>query len=466
VANAVEASSGVIDIRVSDDLLEAYLIFRPGARLAPPASADVSELLKEKNILVDRDAMQRVTEALTECRRGSLPRGGILLNRGQAPGVSKDETLVWKIEPESGTGDTPLPLRRAKAGDTVAVLSPPETGQPGLDVRGKPIVAEPPKVLSLTLGPGLRLAEDRSIRADADGVVLLSRQILRIEPLTEVKAEAIDATKGLESPGVLLVHGDPPAGAFLQAKAGLFVDGKLGSALITSGGPLVCTQGLEGQSAERTRIDVRGDMMSPHIFDAMLKVQGNLIVTAEICRVKACVIGELKAHEAVFSGGEITVSGHAELGVMGSPGREDTVLAVGVHHDMRQQYDRLGRVIEQLNQALGTVEQACFLSNTQRADPSVKEKICQWELAREDLTKLRTTVQAQMSEMGRSMLEFIDSRITVNETIHPGCTVTVAGVEGRIAAVWAGPVTVVHHMISGKHALVVESKSGRKLVIR
>jgi len=466
VANAVEASSGVIDIKVSDDLLEAYLIFRPGARLAPPASSDVSELLKEKNVTVDRDAMQRVTEALTECRRGSLPRGGILLSRGQPPGASKDEALVWKIEPEAGTGDTPLPLRRAKAGDIVAVLSPPEAGPPGVDVHGKPILAEPPKKLHLTLGPGLRLAEDRSIHAEADGVVLLSRQTLRLEPLVEVKAETIDAAKGLEAPGVLLVHGDPPAGAFLQAKAGIFVDGKLGTALVTSGGPLVCTQGLEGQDAEHTRIDVRGDLMSSHIFDALLKVQGNLIVAAEIHRVKASVIGELKAAEAVFSGGEITVSGHAELGVMGSPGREDTSLAVGVHHEMRQQYDRLGRVIEQLNQALATVEQACFLANTQKADPAMKEKICQWELAREDLTKLRTTVQAQMSEMGRSMLAFIDSRITVNETIHPGCTVAVAGVEGHIAAVWAGPVTVVHHMISGKHALVVESKSGRKLVIR
>jgi hypothetical protein len=178
------------------------------------------------------------------------------------------------------------------------------------------------------------------------------------------------------------------------------------------------------------------------------------------------VVGELKAPEAMFSGGEIIVSGHAELGVLGSPGRDDTSLAVGVHHDMRQQYDRLGRIIEQLNRALGMVEQACFLSNTQHADAVMKERICQWEMARDELGRLRTTVQGQISEVGRSMLEFIDSRITVNETIHPGCTVTVAGIVGKISAQWAGPVSVTHHMMSGKNALVVESKSGRKMVIR
>ena len=461
-----EASSGVIDIKVSDDRLEAYLLFRPGARLSPPASADVSQLLHEQNIPVDRDAMVRVKDALTECRRGLLPRGGVLLARGKAPEASQDEALVWKAEADPQTGDTPLPLRRAKTGDIVAVLSPPTLGQPGVDVHGKAIAAEPPKKLQLTVGSGLRLAEDRSIHAEADGVVLQVRQSLRIEPLLEIKAEAIDVGKGLEAPGVILIHGDPPPGAFLQAQAGIFVDGKLGATLLTCGGPLVCTQGLEGQNSERTRIDVRGDMMSPHVFDARLSVRGNLTVAAEIHNVKAHIVGELRAPEAMFSGGEIIVSGNAELGVLGSPGREDSSIAVGVHHDMRQQFDRLGRIIEQLNRALGMVEQACFLSNTQNADSAMKEKICQWEMARDELGRLRVVVQGQMSEMGRNMLEFIESRVTVNETIHPGCTVTVAGIEGRITASWSGQVTVTHHMISGKHSLIVESKSGRKLVIR
>ena len=76
---AAKDTSGRMDIRIGDDLLEAYLIFRSGAKLSPPTSLEVMALLGEHCISIDRDAMARVKDALTECRRGNLPRGGTLL---------------------------------------------------------------------------------------------------------------------------------------------------------------------------------------------------------------------------------------------------------------------------------------------------------------------------------------------------------------------------------------------------
>lgn len=466
MSTAVRKASSIIEVRVSDDRLEAVLMFGPGARLTPPTSADANKVLSEARIPVDRDAMARIKEALSECRKGNLPRGGILLRRGTAPGESKDEELAWAVEPDEGSRETPLPLRRVRKGDPVASITPAVEGQCGLNVHGNAIAADKPKKLNLVVGDGLTSNPDRSIEATIDGIAIQQGLSIRVAPLAEIDAKAIDAAKGVEVPGVLLIHGQPPEGVLLQAASGMVIDGSLGATLLTCGGPLVVTEGIEGQTRERTYIDVDGDFLAPHVFDARFNITGTAGVTNEIHNVTGRIGSKLDASDAVFSGGEITVAGDANIGVLGSVGDDDTSLAVGVDQKLKQQYQRLSRIMEQLNESIGKIEQACFLANTRNANESAKERVCQWEMARDDLGQLKASTQNRLSEIGRSMLEFIEARLEVQEAIHPGCTVIVAGIPGEISAPWSGPLAVTRQIISGRHALVVESKSGRRMVIR
>ncbi len=458
-------AAGKLAVKVSDDGLEAYLLFRPGATVAPPTSIEVNAVVQENHIPIDRAAMARIKEALIECRKGAIPRGGVLLMRGQAPGESTDEQLKFAGDPEPVSRGTPLEFRRVKAGDTIATITPAVEGKSGIDVFGGPLPARSPLPWSVVMGSGVGLNPNRTIQATSEGVALLDERGLRVVPLLEMAAAATTEGDGARTPGLLLIHGDVPAGAFLQAGAGILIDGKLGPALVSTGGSLVCTGGIEGQR-ESTQIDVAGHAWCPHLFDSQINVGGNLIVANELHGVDARIAGDLLAPEAQFAEGEITVTGHAHLGVLGGPSDARTQLTVGVHEGLRKQFDRLAQVLTKTNQVYGAVEQACCLSGYRNADAALREKATQWEMAKWELSQIRTTVQKQIGNIGRNMLEYIESTITVEETLYAGTQIGVGSTRGTILAPWSGPLEISLQTVHQNTVLIVEGKSGRKMVVR
>jgi len=465
MATASKDVAGRIGVAISPDKLEAFLVFRPGARISPPTSLEVMGLLRERCISIDREAMIRVRDALSECRKGRMARGGVLLARGTPPTESTDQQIHWEVQPEQGSQESPLPIRRVKAGQAFGRITPAETGEPGLDVHGHPLPARRPEVLRLELGEDVRMDDQQVLHAKSEGVVLSNSYSLSIVPLVEIDAGSIDSDKRIEMPGVLLVHGSVPEGAFLQAGAGIFIDGQLAGGMIYSGGHLVCTGGIEAKKA-KARLAVCGDLWCPHLFEAQLNVQGNLIVTNEMHGVDACVVGEVRAAEAPFSLGHITCSGNARLGILGSPRGDETHLSVGIHHSLKKEFDRLNSVFLKAGRASTIVERACFLSSVRKSDAATREKVCQWEMAKFELDRMQTSVKERMTAISETMLQFGETGISIQEFLYPGCKLAVGDVRGVINAGWTGPLLVSAKRISNVDVLVIQSESGRKMVIR
>ncbi|MBN2583742.1 MAG: DUF342 domain-containing protein [Planctomycetes bacterium] len=462
---ATKDTAGRIDVKISDDLLEAYLVFRGGAKVSPPTSLEVMALLGENCISIDRDAMARVKEALTECRRGNLPRGGTLLVRGSPPTESTDEHIEWQAEAAMDSAATPLPIRQVTGGQTFAKICLAEPGQAGVDVHGRPLPATPPQNLTLSLGENVRRDEENNLIADADGIAMIEDDTLKIVPLVEVDAASIEPGKSIEAEGLMVVHGDLPEGAFLQSRAGMFIDGRMAGGLFYSGGSLVCTKGIEAKES-KARLAVHGDVHCPHMFEAQANVQGDLIVANEMHGVDACVLGRVHAGEAPFSLGHVVCSGDARVAVLGSPRKEETHLSVGVHHKLRREFEKLNALFAKVGRASQVVERACFMSTMRKASASTREKACQWELAKHELSRVQSSVKQRLDAISQSMHEFGNASIQVNEFMYPGCMVGIGDVQGRIDASWNGPVRVVAQRINTVDSLVIESESGRKMVIR
>ncbi len=462
---AAKDTSGRMDIRISDDLLEAYLIFRGGAKLSPPTSLEVMALLGEHCLSIDRDGMARVKDALTECRRGNLPRGGTLLVRGTPPTESIDEHLEWTVEADPASANTPLPIRRVSRGQAFAKVCPPASGTPGTDVHGRPLPPREPEKLTLTFADSVRRDGDGNVTAEADGVVLIEDGTLKIVPLRELDGASIEPNKSVEADGLLLVRGIVPEGAFLQARSGMFIDGSITGGMFYTGGSLVCTQGIEAK-ASKARLAARGDVHAPHIFEAQLNVQGNLVVLNEMHGVDACILGCLEASQAPFSLGHIVCRGAACVAILGSPRNEETHLLVGVHHELQKEFERLNALFMKVGRASQLVERACFMATMRKADASTREKACQWEMAKHELSRVKTSVKQRLDQISQSMHAFDDATIRVGEYMYPGSRVGIGSVHGQVDAGWNGPLRIVAQRINSVESLVIESDSGRKMVIR
>ena len=462
---AAKDTSGRMDIRIGDDLLEAYLIFRSGAKLSPPTSLEVMALLGEHCISIDRDAMARVKDALTECRRGNLPRGGTLLVRGTPPTESIDEHLEWAVEADPASADTPLPIRRVSRGQAFAKVCPAAPGTPGTDVHGRPLPPREPENLTLTFADSVRRDGDGNVTAEADGVVLIEDNALKVAPLREIDGASIEPDKSIEAEGLLLVRGNVPEGAFLQAQAGMFIDGSVAGGMFYTGGSLVCTKGIEAKTS-KARLAVRGDVHAPHIFEAQLNVQGNLVVLNEMHGVDACVLGCIEATQAPFSLGHIVCRGTACLAVLGSPRNEETHLLVGVHHELQKEFEKLNDLFTKVGRASQIVEKACFMATLRKAGASTREKACQWEMAKHELSRVQTSVKQRLDQLSQSMHAFDHASIRVGEYMYPRCRVGIGNVRGQVDAGWNGPLRIVAQRINSVESLVIENDSGRKMVIR
>lgn len=465
MATRTHSETSKIDVHVSPDNLEAVLIMRSGATMVPPTSEEVMELLRERRIPLNRDATARIKEALVECRKGRLPRGGVLLARGTPPTESADEALTWLVEPEEISARTPLPLRRVKAGQPVARIESPERGQDGVDVFGQPIPAEEPTPLKLILGANVTRDDNGKIIASSDGAALLCGDRLRVVPMTETSADDLAEGQSVEFDGLLVVRGNPPAGVTISASAGIFIAGRLGAGSLRTAGSVVCTAGIEGLK-KQTFVETLADAMATHVFNASLDVGRDLWITNEMQNSEANVLGALRASEAVIASSKVVTARGAEVGVLGAPGMAGTDITVGVHQKLIAEHSQLNRLLSRTAEALSRLNVAGASRSPDAGVDQETERLCRIDAARQQLTKVRSSVQGRLLDLRRDMLEYFDATVVVQEAICPGCDVAVGSVRGRIDSEWVGQVTICSKQLNGTNSLVVESASGRRMVVR
>jgi uncharacterized protein (DUF342 family) len=209
-----------------------------------------------------RDATTETLEAVVQAAASGRTLENYLVATGTPASLGRDGEIHWLIDPsleelapgrEDARGRIDFRMRRefvaVEAGQLLGRWTPPEPGQPGLDVTGRPIPARPVKENPIQVGRNVTLSEDGTeARAAVDGHALVSGRRVSVDRLHRVEGDLDYRTGHLRYAGSVQVSGDVRPGFRVEADGDLVVAGSCERAELRAAGSVTVHGGIVGGS--------------------------------------------------------------------------------------------------------------------------------------------------------------------------------------------------------------------------
>jgi uncharacterized protein (DUF342 family) len=214
--------------------------------------------------------------------------------------------------------------------DEIGRIIPAEPGTPGINIIGLPIVPQPGKPLSVTIGKNIRVEENGTLLiAVATGRLCQSTGEISVEEEYVVKGDVNFRVGSLDFKGVVEVRGDVLDNFNITASKGLTVTGNIGACSIVSGGDITFC-GMDGQ--EKGAIVCGGTLRAHFIHDVVVECAGDVIVDVEIHNCTIRTLGRIVVDKGAISGGSYIARGGIEAKKLGSASSLHTKLVAGVDY--------------------------------------------------------------------------------------------------------------------------------------
>ncbi|MCA9504929.1 MAG: DUF342 domain-containing protein [Myxococcales bacterium] len=276
-----------IQIRVSDDGLEAWLTIAPGDR---GDAAAFRERLAELGVVAGLDE-----KTLDDAARAYASEAGMKQERRIAQGTPPTPADPPRLELQDPAGPIAgtrredgsldfrerqliLPVRRD---DVLGRIVAATEGKPGLDVHGDPIEPEPPAELVVKHGEGVAIDDEGQLLAVRDGARTLGPDGTIDVVAHHVHPGHVDLKSGnLTTRGSLEIKRDVTANMHVRAGFDLRVGGTVDGARVEAGGSIEIGAGVIGREGGTVRAG--GDLSVRHALGARLECGGLLRVTRSV----------------------------------------------------------------------------------------------------------------------------------------------------------------------------------------
>lgn len=324
---------GAVEITYDHEGYNANMILRrPSGGGRPVTTAKVMAALAEKGINTGideidiKDMVEGKVYDLPICvARAILPKRGI--NGSISFRYEKNRVPKPKYD-EFGIADFRelnliVPIKK---GEVIADITPPTEGEPGIDIFGRTIKAEPGKMPNITVGKNtLMTADGRNIVAACSGHIIYGTGCFNVESTVTVKTDLDLSVGNISFSGDVLIKGNVMEGFSIKAGRNVRIEGTAFSASITAGGNIIINGG-----AINTDIDCEGDVSVGFCENSTIKAKGK-VESAQFAFCNVFCYGELiaKGKTGVISGGNITCMKNVTAGIIGSEKYTATEINIG-----------------------------------------------------------------------------------------------------------------------------------------
>jgi len=213
-------------------------------------------------------------------------------------------------------------IRNIRENEIIAVITPPEQGTDGKDIRGVVMKAAPGKPAPFTVGRGTRLSEDGlSIVAAIDGHVCYRDKTFCVDPTVTISGD-VDASVGnIDFLGDVIIKGEIMEGFSVTAGRDLTVGGNVTGAKIKAGGSITVKKGaINSKLMAHGNISCQFCEYSDISTDSDLNIQ-NFVICTVYCG------GNLTSKS--INGGKYTVLGNTEVTYLGTKNYAPTEVTAG-----------------------------------------------------------------------------------------------------------------------------------------
>lgn len=433
--NKLPDRDGWCRIQVSNDAMEAYLVIEPPIGEGKwPDKEDALKAISSENIIFGI-----IDEAIDETisKRQIKP---VLIAKGKAPvnGIDAEinylfETGVFRkafAEDEFGRVDyrQVQNFQNVTVGQKIVEKIPPTPGEPGMNVRGEEVKANPGKDKQVKLGKNVAWTEDNlAIISTINGEPSLVNNKVGVHEVHEVKGDVNFKSGNINFLGSVIVRGNVESGFKIEAEGDVTIYGNVDTADIKAGGNIFIKGGISGM--DKGKVICGGDFSAKYIEHASVDCEGTITVREAImhCQVNADQKVVCEGGKGLIVGGLIRSGDEISAKTIGSRLGTVTELEVGVKPKLKLELQELEERLKTNKESLDKAEKAIGLLSKMPHLPDDRKQMLQ------NLIKTSYALKAQINESDAKRQELLEEmlikskekgKIRVREIIYPGIRVT------------------------------------------
>ncbi len=405
-------------------------------------------LLKQHDIAVSPPVTAAIQEFLA-----ALPPDGqearAVLARSRAPVDGEDGRVEWIVDRQDTPDDADTSYYdrhtyvTVSAGQVIAQVHEPTTGEDGVDVRGKAIPARVGKPVSIQIDESILRDGTGKLIAQAAGVLNRNGDRISISEQLEIDEYVDFSTGNIEFDGDVLVRKGVRDCFVIRASGSVEVAGLIEAATIECGQDLKATGGFAGR--ERGRAVVGRHLLGKYFDNIEATVRGDLIADREIINCDLVIDGELRSPHAAIIGGRVKAVGVSLVGTLGSEGHVPTHVILGTVPRLEPFTAQLDVLVGELTRKTQKLEAdlAQLKEHTKRrATAADKERetelIFEIMTGQEHLTRARCALEA----LQQRIRDYRKVDLTVDRKIHSGVILSVGDRSFTLQDEIRGPVRV------------------------
>lgn len=426
-------------LSLSQDEMECRAHLEVKADGVPPTLDELKAFLAADGItvgIIDDALQQLLADAVPGKASNALIAAGLQPLRGddgklEYSFVALEKPPVEATEDSENTEKQPVDFRvvqqfiNVEPDQEIGRILPPTSGIPGKTVRGKPIAAEPGKLLSLKLGQNVRSGGDAGdlLFAEIHGRVKVDGETVHVVEEYVVDGDVDFSIGNIRFNGFVEVRGDVLDGFQVSASKGIKITGNVGACrLISHGNIEFC--GMDGQG--KGSILCGGTLTAHFIHDSTIECWGNMLVDVELRNCTIHCRGSLNT--GLLSGGDYVTLAGIEAKKMGAPSAVKTTIHSGVdYHDL----DRMHILLEQLD---ALQEQLGKTNDMQEL---------------KQLTDKKQQISRIVVEIRGRHPEGANAKINIKDKVHEGVTIYLGSAVEEFSREESGPVTLIENSLEG-----------------
>jgi hypothetical protein len=310
-----------------------------------------------------------VQDALMEVAQTKRNVTGVCIAEGKPPRHGKNAEIELLVDlsfsrrpviKKDGAADyfSIHTFENVVAGQSLARVSPPTEGEPGVDVYGNTIYATSGKPLPFYQGKNVISADNDSLlwEASKNGHVYKRDNTLLVEEILRIDSDVDFHTGNIDFIGDVVVDGEVKSGFSVRAAGNVTVYGAVEDARIEAGENVIVHCGFIGKG--KGVISAEGDVVVCHIRNQKVIAKNNILIGGE--SVDACLI----AGNAIFAeqkkswivGGRALAKNNIRAATIGNKFFNPTRITVGLDYFIKKTFAELDNKIEEIETTIAIVK--------------------------------------------------------------------------------------------------------------
>jgi len=414
------------------------------------------------NLGVQNPDQDAVKTALTEAGH----KEPVLVASGQPPKHGLDGRIEYKfdtepqaavslVEDESGRVDFRElgTVPQVKEGEVVAEIIDPTDGKPGLDVFGNPVQPRPGKPVPHQARIGRNIALDEKGRkaiAKTHGLITLERGRLSVSPLYKISGDVDFKTGNVRFDGDVIINSSVREDFRVEVTGSIQIGNNVERATVIAGSNISVGGGIIGK--EGTEVVAGDTVVASYANNATIKASESITIRNEMVHSVARAARVLvNSGRGAVLGGQIYAAKYINVKSAGDRSScVETVLEIGYKPELIEQIDERREQATDLNKKYKEAESAYTrLNELRKKHPQglSKPAVRKLEELRELLVELREKqngLDLEIAALEKELRPSDDSKIVVQEKLHPGARIVIFGASMDIKEPVSGGTFILH----------------------